>query len=404
VNKIVIFGAGRIGRSFIGQIFSRGGFEVVFTDIDQNLINLINTRKSYKIIIKGEKDETLQIRNVRGIYFEDTARILDEISSTSITAISVGQAALPAVIPIIAKSLQIRAGMDRLQPLDIILAENMRDAAGYFKTELIHLLGNEFPLNKLAGLIETSIGKMVPFMTKEDLEQDPLQLFAEPYNTLILDKKGFLNPVPGIPWLAPKENMKAWVDRKSFIHNLGHAAAAYTGFLKHPDMIYLYEILDDPEIFLMARYAMLQSASVLMRIHPGEFTMEDLADHIDDLLSRFRSKTLKDTVFRVGCDLMRKLGPDDRLVAPITEAIRSDLPYDKILYALICGFYFRAKDETDRYHPADLKFYSSFIPDIEYLLAKVCDFDPGKNRELFEKARDFCKEINHRYRPEVIIN
>ncbi len=399
----MILGAGRIGRSFIGQIFSRGGFEVVFVDIDHNLINLLNTHKSYKIIIKGEKDDTIQIQNIRGIHFDDTARILEEISSTSVTAICVGQAALPSVIPIIAKSLQIRSHSDRPQPLDIILAENMRDAAGYFRTELTHLLGNEFPLNKLAGLIETSIGKMVPFMTKEDLEQDPLQIFAEPYNTLILDKKGFRNPVPNIRWLAPKENMKAWVDRKSFIHNLGHAAAAYTGFLVHPDKTYLYEILDDPEIFLMTRHAMLESASVLMRIHPGEFIMEDLVDHIDDLLSRFRSKALRDTVFRVGCDLSRKLGPDDRLVAPIKEAIRSDLPYDRILYALVCGFYFMAKDETGSYHPADLKFYDNFKPDIEYLLTKVCNFNPEKNRELFQKARNYCIEINRQYRHEVTI-
>ena len=399
----MIFGAGRIGRSFIGQIFSRGGFEVIFVDIDHNLINLLNTHKSYKIIIKGEKDETLQIHNIRGIHFDDTARILDEISSTSVIAISVGQAALPSVIPIIAKSLQIRAGSDRPQPLDIILAENMRDAAGYFKTELTHLLGNEFPLNRLVGFIETSIGKMVPFMTKEDLEQDPLQIFAEPYNTLILDKKGFRNPVPNIRWLAPKENMKAWVDRKSFIHNLGHAAAAYTGFLVHPDKTYLYEILDDPEIFLMTRHAMLESASVLMRIHPGEFTMEDLVDHIDDLLSRFRSKALRDTVFRVGCDLIRKLGPDDRLVAPIKEAIRSDLPYDRILYALVCGFYFRAKDEAGKYFPADEIFNHIFIPDIEKLLIKICKFDPVKDNQIILKARDFCKEINVRYKPEILI-
>jgi mannitol-1-phosphate 5-dehydrogenase len=244
---------------------------------------------------------------------------------------------------------------------------------------------------------------MVPFMTKEDLEQDPLQIFAEPYNTLILDKKGFRNPVPDIPWLAPKENMKAWVDRKSFIHNLGHAAAAYTGFLKYPDKMYLYEILDDPEIFLKIRSVMLESASILIRIYPLEFTMEDLVDHIDDLLSRFRSIALKDTVFRVGCDLIRKLGPDDRLVAPIKEAIRSDLPYDRILYSLVCGFYFRAKDEAGKYFPADERFYHIFIPDIEKLLIKICKFDRVKNNQIIIKARDFCKEINVRYKPEILI-
>lgn len=404
MKKIVIFGAGRIGRSFIGQIFSRGGFEVVFVDIDNHLIDLLNKYKSYKIIIKGESDDLLLIRNIHGIHFEDTERILNELSSTTVCAVSVGQAALPAVVPIIAKYLKHRADSDDPLPLDIILAENMRDAAGYFRVELYRLLGKDFPLGKMAGLIETSIGKMVPFMTKEDLQQDPLQIFAEPYNTLILDKKGFLNPIPEIQWLAPKENMKAWVDRKSFIHNLGHAAAAYTGFLKHPEKVFLYEILDDPEIFQTTRQTMQQSASVLMKIHPGEFTTEDLETHIDDLLSRFRSKTLRDTVLRVGCDLMRKLGPEDRLVAPITKAIRTGLPFDKILYALVCGFYFRAKDESGNFHPSDLKFYNDFKPDIGYLLTRFCGFDPVKNKTLFSKARDFCVEINLHYRPEVNIN
>ncbi|NJK84846.1 MAG: hypothetical protein HC906_01560 [Bacteroidales bacterium] len=84
------------------------------------------------------------------------------------------------------------------------------------------------------GLVETSIGKMVPIMTSKDIEEDLLQVFAEPYNTLILDKNGFKNPIPDIRGLAPKVNMKAWVDRKSFIHNLGHAVAAYIGKLFCP--------------------------------------------------------------------------------------------------------------------------------------------------------------------------
>ena len=37
-NKLVLFGAGKIGRSFIGQVFSRSGYEVVFIDINQEII------------------------------------------------------------------------------------------------------------------------------------------------------------------------------------------------------------------------------------------------------------------------------------------------------------------------------------------------------------------------------
>jgi mannitol-1-phosphate 5-dehydrogenase len=403
VKKIVIFGAGRIGRSFIGQIFSRGGYEVIFIDINKNLIDLLNKHNSYKVIIKGEKEKTLTIKNVRGIHFDDKPPVIKEILSTSILAVSAGQAALPAILPCIAESLDKRYKTDPGNALDIIIAENMRNGTGYFRDELHRILGENFPVDRMTGLIETSIGKMVPFMTGEDLKEDPLQIFAESYNTLILDKKGFRNPIPDLPWLSPKENMKAWVDRKSFIHNLGHAASAYTGFIKHPEKTYLFEILEDQYTRNLVRSTMLESAEILLRLYPAEFSMTELKEHTDDLLHRFRNRALKDTVFRIGCDLTRKLGPDDRMVSPIREAIRLSLSYEKILYALVCGFYFRVKDNNGKYHPADELFYKNFTPDIEKLFNEICKFDPGNDKPIILKAKEYCKEINRRYKPEVLI-
>ena len=124
------------------------------------------------------------------------------------------------------------------------------------------------------GLVETSIGKMVPIMTSHDLDEDHLQVFAEPYNTLILDKKGFRGEIPDIKELALKENMKAWVDRKAFIHNLGHATAAYFGHLKYPDAIFMYEVLADSEVYLFTKKVMHESGQVLMATYPTEFTLK----------------------------------------------------------------------------------------------------------------------------------
>jgi len=170
MKKIVIFGAGRIGRSFIGQIFSRGGYEIVFIDINKNLIDLLNKHHSYKVIIKGEKEETLTIKNVRGIHFKDKKLVIKEILSTNIMAVSAGQAALPAILPCIAESLNKKFNISPDSPIDIIIAENIRNGAGYFHDELHRILGKNFPVDRMAGLIETSIGKMVPLMTGEDLK------------------------------------------------------------------------------------------------------------------------------------------------------------------------------------------------------------------------------------------
>lgn len=223
-------------------------------------------------------------------------------------------------------------------------------------------------------------------MTQKDLQQDILQVFAEPYNTLILDKKTFKNPIPEIKGLAPKENMKAWVDRKLFIHNLGHAATAFLGYIYNPKFIYLYEALEVREIYAEVRSVMQQSATALLKKYPAEFTKESLQDHIDDLLARFQNRSLGDTLFRVGCDLQRKLGSDDRLAGAIKLAIEMNLPYGKILKALVCGCRFRATDENGKMLDSDVEFTRIYQTGIRNVLIQICDFDEMQDKDLIEEA------------------
>jgi mannitol-1-phosphate 5-dehydrogenase len=372
-RKIVVFGAGKIGRSFIGQLFSRSGYEVVFVDINKKLIRDLNLKKQYNVVIKDNTGEqALIITNVRGVSFSDSEKVVHELADADIAAFSVGQQGLPATIPVIARALVLRRKLYGDFPLDFIIAENMRNSDKYIVEKLGEYLPPDYPLNDLAGMVETSIGKMVPIMSQKDLENDPLQVFAEPYNTLIVAKKGFRNAIPDVKNLDPKENIKAWVDRKLFIHNLGHVTAAYLGFRKHPEANYVYEVLDDPEIFEITRNTMLQSAGILMALYPGEFTNAQLEAHIDDLLHRFRNKTLGDTIFRVGCDLYRKLSPEDRIVAPIKAAIAFNKPYDLIMKALISAISFRAIDENGNYLPSDEAFFREAESGVNHIIKNVC--------------------------------
>jgi mannitol-1-phosphate 5-dehydrogenase len=392
-DKIVIFGAGKIGRSFIGQLFSRGGYEVVFIDVYKPVIDELTRRGNYNVIIKADKEEILNIKNVRGVSAEDVQSVISEVSTAGILAVSVGVNGLKPVFPLLAKGLQERYKLDKDYPLDIIIAENMRNADTFFQQNLENLLPESYPFTRLVGLIETSIGKMVPIMLKKDLNEDILQIFAEPYNTLILNKKGFKNPIPGIPGLAPKENMRAWVDRKLFIHNLGHSTAAYLSFLYNPKFTYIYEALAVDRILKRTRETMLQSAKILLKRYPEEFTLQDLTEHIDDLLTRFQNKSLGDTVFRVGCDLYRKLGPEDRLAGAIREAVKMNLDYDKILFALVCAYHFRATDEEGRMMNEDIKFAQYYSKGIESVLKEICLFDINRDKKLIAEAKEINSQI-----------
>lgn len=401
-NKLVLFGAGKIGRSFIGQLFSVGGFEVVFIDVYKPVIDELNRRGNYNVIIKSDQDKILNITNVRGVYAGDEKQVIGEVATAGIIAVSVGLNGLKFTFPLLAKGLLERYKIDKNYALDIIIAENMRNADAYFHEELSKFLPGNYPLNNLVGLIETSIGKMVPIMQKKDMQDDILQIFAEPYNTLILNKRAFKNPIPGIKGLAPKENMKAWVDRKLFIHNLGHASSAFIGYLYNPLFIYIYEALAVTEVYDRVIATMEQSAAILRKKYPDEFSPEDLNDHIRDLLLRFRNEALGDTIFRVGCDLMRKLGPEDRLAGAIRSALENELSYDKILFALVCGCHFKAKDQEGNMLKDDVEFFNLYENNIKSVLTKVCGFNESQNPQLFLEAGIINSNLSDRAKKKFV--
>lgn len=385
-KKLVLFGAGKIGRSFIAQLFSRGGYEVVFADVNPVVVEELNRRRSYQVVIKGAVEESLLVEHVRGVLATDAGAVQKEIADADLLATAVGQQGLPAVLKLIAGGLQTRYATRGLLPLDVIIAENMRHAAAYFEQELKKMLPAAYPLHRLVGLVETSIGKMVPIMPQEVMERDPLLVYAESYNTLILDKKGFKNPIPVIDGLAPKESMKAWVDRKLFIHNLGHAATAYLGNQFNASFTYLYEALEVPAIEQAVRLTMSQSAAALLRKYPDEFTSDDLQQHIDDLLQRFKNKALGDTIFRVGCDLYRKLGPDDRICGAIRLARETGVPYNYLLKVLVAACRFSAVDEQGHGLAADIEFKNTFGSDMESILIQVCGFTESDDRMIVEET------------------
>ncbi|MCJ7446625.1 MAG: hypothetical protein MUO72_02930 [Bacteroidales bacterium] len=393
-RKIVIFGAGRIGRSFIGQLFGAGGYRIVFIDIDPVLVTRLNDQGSYKIITKGEKDEEIIIRNVQAISAFDTRKVTEAVSTAGILAVSVGKNTLESVIPSIATGMESRYRQYPGCPLDIIIAEDMVAAGEFMREQLIRSLPPDYPFEKLVGLVETSIGKMVPVMTMAELEKDPLTIYAEPYNTLIVDGKAFKTPVPEIQGLDPKENIKAWVDCKAFIHNLGHAAAAYNGYYRHPAAVYMYEVLNDAVVLQFTREVMLQSADFLIDAYPLDFTAARLEGHIDDLIFRFRNKSLRDTIFRVGHDLVRKLGFNDRFLGAIHLAIQFNKPYDKILKALSYGLFFRIKDEEGNFFQSDLTFINALSEKFESTLMHELNLDPINDHRIIERLKRAYKKLH----------
>jgi mannitol-1-phosphate 5-dehydrogenase len=374
---IVIFGAGNIGRSFIGQLFGCAGYRVLFVDVDGALVAELNRRREYRVQVKGPRPEEIVVRGVAAIHGRDAERVAEALTKADLAATAVGQGALPHLFPVIAEGLRRRRAAGR-PALDILICENLRHAAPVFAEGLRSHLPADFPMEEYVGLVETSIGKMVPIMPEALKQRDPLVIYAEAYNTLPVDAKAFRGPIPKVPGLDPKQNMAAHVDRKSFVHNLGHAACAYHGYGHDPSLVYLWQVVRIPELRAAAKAAMWESGRALLRRYPGEFTEESQEAHIEDLLERFGNEALGDTIFRVGRDLPRKLSRHDRIVGALLLDAAEGVPAPATIAALVAALSFRATDEHGRRYPADEEFGRNFeARGLEWVLTEVCGLDPA---------------------------
>jgi mannitol-1-phosphate 5-dehydrogenase len=349
-GSLVLFGAGNIGRSFIGQVFARGGYQVVFVDIDERIVEAMNRRGGYDVVIKHPegREERVPVTGVRAVNARDEPAVAREVAAADLAATAVGPRALPAVARLLKAGVAHRYEQRPGVPLDVILAENARDAASIVREVIA-----ERSLLDSVGLVQTSIGKMVPIVPAEVAQADPLIVFAEPYNTLIVDAKGFLGRPPTIPEVKAVDDIRAYVDRKLFLHNLGHAAVAYVGHQSSPGRTTIAEAVEVADVREAASDAMTEAAAALERAYPDAFDRAALLEHRDDLLRRFGNQALADTVFRVGRDLPRKLARDDRVVGAMLLAAKLETPFGAIAKVYRDALGFRATDESGSPFPPD---------------------------------------------------
>jgi len=307
-----MYGGGNIGRGFVGAIFSKAGYEVTFIDVAEQVIAEINSRGEYPVrIVNNSGYEEEIIRNVSAVNGNDTEKATDMIADCDIMATAVGARILKFIVPNIAAGLRKRwARTDK--PLNIVICENLNDANKVLEGMLLEQFS--YDEKKLfyerVGLVEASVGRMVPVQTEEMKCGDNLRVCTERYPFLPVDKAAFKGNVPEIKNIVPYEPFDFFVKRKLFIHNMGHAVCAYLGMRNGKE--YIFEAIEDPDILNVTENAMLESAMAVSKEY--NMPLDGIIMHMQDLLERFGNVLLKDTCERVGADPARKLGISDRLI------------------------------------------------------------------------------------------
>ena len=314
--RAVVYGGGNIGRGFLGQLLFESGYETVFIDINRELIEKLNSDHSYPVkIVCNEYQNEISIRNVRAVHSDHAAT---EIAMADVMFTSAGVNVLPHIAQNIANGIRQRKG----RGLDIIICENLLHADQYLKELLCKYV--EVPEN--IGFVESSVGRMVPIMNDEMYEGNILRVWVEPFCTLPVDKAAFKNTIPQIKNMLPSAPFAYHIQSKLYLHNTGHAVAAYLGM--KCGYTYIWEAMADAEIYKTVEGAMQSSAEALSKEH--DKPIDEVMDYGYDLISRFQNRYLGDTCVRVGRDARRKLAIDDRLLGAVALCNKHNLPTECI--------------------------------------------------------------------------
>jgi len=347
----VIFGAGSVGRGFLGQLFSESGYEVVFVDIDETLVRALAGRGSYTLRLAGlHQVEDLTIGPVRAVDGAHSEQVAAEVAQASLMATAVGARALADIARPIAMGLARRWEAGQTTPLNVIVCENLPDAPDLLRGYVCEALPDALKpcVRERVGFVPAVIARMSPVPTPEQRAADPTLIVAEPYKVLPVDRQAFVGDIPQVIGMEPVAPFDAYVHRKLYIHNAAHAILGYLGYRR--GCAYGYEALEDLCIRPVLDRALDEARRALVAEHG--FDAQALGEHVQDLLARLANRALADPIGRLARDPLRKLAPNDRLVGAARLAERHGVQPEGLAWGIAAAL---AYDNPEDAHALSLQ-------------------------------------------------
>ena len=327
MKKAVQFGAGNIGRGFIGALLSQAGYHVTYADVAEVIIDKINEDKMYTVHVMDVNCEDQPITNISGVN-STKPEAIDVIAEADVVTTAVGLVILPRIAPTIAAAIEKRMTNGVKVPMNMIACENAIRATSQLKAAVYGILSEEGKAyaDEYVGFADCAVDRIVPPVKSANF----IDVVVESYYEWDVEKCGFKGEIPQIPGMTLVDDLMAYIERKLFTLNTAHCITAYLGKLR--GLATIDQAIADPEIFAIVYTAMKESGAGLVKKYG--FDADKHAAYIDKLIGRFKNPYLQDDVTRVGREPLSKLSPTDRLISPLTTAAGFGLPVDHLIVGI----------------------------------------------------------------------
>ena len=313
MKKAIQFGAGNIGRGFIGAVLSEAGYHVVFADVNELVVNKINEDGKYTVAIMDTECTEQVITNISAVDSR-SPQLAKEIAQAQVVTTAVGLGILPRIAGALAAGIAERQAQGVTEYLNVIACENGLRASSQLKDHVYSHLTDEQKAyaDEYVAFPDCSVDRIVPPIKSENPIDVVVEKFYE-WNVERASIKGDLQ----MEGMNLADNLIAYIERKLFTLNTGHAITAYLGKLKGLSTI--ADSIADEEIYTIVKAAMQESGEGLVAKYG--FDHDAHFAYIDKIIGRFRNPHLQDDVTRVGREPLRKLSANDRLIKPTMTAI-----------------------------------------------------------------------------------
>lgn len=339
--KNLHFGAGNIGRGFIGELLHKSGYHITFVDINKDVVNDLKNRDSYTIKVLDNDIEEIVIKNFDAINIATEKELLTKtINEVDLITTSIGPNVLQIIAKDIANGLKEKVKTNNTNILDIVACENMIEGTSFLQKEIYkHLTKDEQEfIEKYVGFPNSAVDRIVPAQKHSDYLLVEVEKFCEwviEKDKLKVEKNKTIENVTYVTDLAP------FIERKLFTVNTGHAALSYVANYK--GLKYVSDGASNEEVREHFIKVLEETGELLIK--KWHFKEEDIKNYHKKTISRFENKLIIDEVARICRTPIRKLGYNERFIKPIRECLKFGLSYENL--SKTCAYILKFKDEND---------------------------------------------------------
>jgi len=337
--KAVHFGAGNIGRGFIGEMLYKNGFSISFVDVNDQIIDALKERGSYTIELADEAKGKVQVENVTGLHnIYEVEAIIEAIKEADLVTTAIGPDVLPIISTRIAQGIDARQAAGITKPLDVIACENMIGGSSFLYSQVQKHLQDLDYAKEYIGFPDAAVDRIVPMQKHEDV----LFVQVEPFCEWVVEAGARKNQELELTGVHYVEELEPYIERKLFTVNTGHATVAYTGGQMG------YETIDEAmqDYLVVAQLKAVLNETGNLIVNKWGFDKEEHEQYIQKIISRFQNKHISDAISRVARTPLRKLGSEERFIRPLRELQERQLETNHLMATIGMVFnYHHPEDE-----------------------------------------------------------